>query len=978
MTDFVPNRSLCNEQWNTACVADEDCSGTLIHNTLNSEPGASRSRDRHQARPRSLLARFATRRRAVAAILCMWTATIGGFSAWYTLDRQHVMSDMAYIYAGACHDRDAINRRWNATHEGVCVSAAQGLKPAASPGALPHALGTGALAPPNPSALRTSPSSSDEPTLETGANSPHITSLKLLNPENAPDAWEEAALRSFEAGASESHTLLHENGTHQIRMMRPLYLENYCVRCHEHQGYQLGDVRGGVTLTVPIDSLWHAEARHTNLVTAALAGIWVLGILGIGLGAKAFQRVQWEQECTLDELRTSEHKIRAMFEQSRDAMLTLTPAPLRVTSANSAAVELFGCTSLESLLAAAPLSLSPERQPDGRLSSEKGLEAIDRAMREGSYFFEWTHTHREHGPLPTTVLLSRVGEGENVFLLATVRDVTAAKQAETRLEDQAALLRTVLDGIPDIITLQDAQHNIISHNKAGRDLIERAPDRFRGGTCYEIIGRDSPCSGCTMKTALATGKVASWQRFIPELQRWIRSIHIPILDKSGQSTMVVEQFQDITVQETALTELTGTVEKLESANQTLAEYNMLAESATRAKSEFLANMSHEIRTPMTAILGFAEMLLGEPSIDRAPPERVEAIRTIRRNGEYLLDLINDILDLSKIEAGRMEMERIDCPIIQLLSDVMSLMRVRADAKQLPVSIEYVSDIPELIRTDPLRLRQILINLVGNAIKFTETGAVRLVVQLVRSPRTPLLCVDVIDTGIGLTSEQQSRLFQPFSQADSSTTRKFGGTGLGLMISKRLAEMLGGDITVTSALGKGSCFRATFETGDLGGVKMIGAHCVSEGVVQAMPANPAANPIELTGRILLAEDGPDNQRLISFILKKAGADVTVVANGQLACDEALAAMANGNPFDIILMDMQMPVLDGYDATRRLRSAGYTHPIVALTAHAMEGDDAKCLAAGCDKYLTKPIDRAKFLAVLATIIRGNSTPRSLSGT
>jgi PAS domain S-box-containing protein len=908
----------------------------------------------------------------------MWTATIGGFSAWYTHDRQHVMSDMAYIYAGACHDKDAINRRWNATHEGVCVSAAEGLKPAALSSMLSRAQSAGSNVSTHATATHALPSGTDEPTFGPGTLPPHITSLKLLNPENAPDAWEEAALRSFETGAAEAHTLIHEHGTHQIRMMRPLYFDNYCVRCHEHQGYKLGDVRGGVTLTVPIDSLWHAEARHTNLVTAALASIWFLGVVAIGLGAKAFHRVHLEQERTLDELRTSEHKNRALFEQSRDAMLTLTPNPLQVTSANSAAVELFGFTSLESLLAAEPLSFSPERQPNGWLSSEKGLEAIDRAMREGSYYFEWTHTHREHGPLPTTVLLSRVGEGEHGFLLATVRDVTEAKLAETRLEEQAALLRTILDGIPDIITLQDTQHNIISHNKAGRDLIERAPDRFRGGTCYEIIGRDKPCTGCTMTTTLATGKVASWQRFIPELQRWIRSIHIPILDKSGQITMVVEQFQDITVQENALRELTGTVEKLESANQTLAEYNTLAESATRAKSEFLANMSHEIRTPMTAILGFAEVLLGEPGIELAPPERVEAIRTIRRNGEYLLDLINDILDLSKIEAGRFEVERIDCSIIQLLADVISLMRVRADAKQLPVSIEYVSDIPELIRTDPLRLRQILINLVGNAIKFTETGQIRLVVQLVRSPRTPLLCVDVIDTGIGLTHEQQSRLFQPFSQADSSTTRKFGGTGLGLMISKRLAEMLGGDIMVTSALGKGSCFRVTFETGDLAGVKMIGAHRVSEGMIQTLPAKPAAHPIKLAGRILLAEDGPDNQRLISFILKKAGADVTVVANGQLACDEALAAMANGNPFDIILMDMQMPVLDGYDATRQLRSAGYSHPIVALTAHAMEGDDAKCLAAGCDEYLTKPIDRVKFLTVLDAIVRGNSTPRSLSGT
>ena len=329
-------------------------------------------------------------------------------------------------------------------------------------------------------------------------------------------------------------------------------------------------------------------------------------------------------------------------------------------------------------------------------------------------------------------------------------------------------------------------------------------------------------------------------------------------------------------------------------------------------------MSHEIRTPMTAILGFSEVLLGEPGIERAPPERVEAFRTIRRNGEYLLELINDILDLSKIEAGRFDLERIDWSIVQILSDVVSLMRVRADAKQLPISIEYLGEIPEMIHTDPLRVRQILINLVGNAIKFTEVGGVRLVVQLVNPPHShTLLRVDVIDTGIGLTPEQLPRLFQPFSQADTSTTRKFGGTGLGLMISKRLAEMLGGDITVNSAPGSGSCFSVTFETGNLAGVKMIGARLVDEATVQSQPIGPATAQVNLACRILLAEDGPDNQRLISFILKKAGADVTVVGNGQLACEEMLAAVERGMPFDVILMDMQMPVMDGYDATRRLR-------------------------------------------------------------
>ncbi len=450
--------------------------------------------------------------------------------------------------------------------------------------------------------------------------------------------------------------------------------------------------------------------------------------------------------------------------------------------------------------------------------------------------------------------------------------------------------------------------------------------------------------------------------------------------QASEETYLQAVVRDITEQkhtEDALRDanekLQHTVDALESANRALEEFSEATEAANRAKSEFLANMSHEIRTPMTAILGFADVLCGEPGLDRAPPERIEAIETIRRNGNYLLKLINDILDLSKIEAGKLEVERTACSPVQVLEEVLALMRVRGDAKNIPLKLEYAGAIPEVIRCDPLRLKQILINLVGNAVKFTETGSVRMVARLLRPPAKPaLLQVEVIDTGIGLTEEQASRLFQPFSQADASTTRKFGGTGLGLTISKRLAEMLGGGITLHSEPGKGSTFSVTVKTGDLEGVRLLDGP--TEAAAPATPAPPVGNaapPVRLDGRILLAEDGPDNQRLIAFVLKKAGAEVTVAENGQIAHDEALAARARGEPFDLILMDMQMPVMDGYTATAKLRAAGYTGPIVALTAHAMAGDDTKCLAAGCDGYLTKPIDRAVFLPAVAERLKPSLT-------
>jgi signal transduction histidine kinase len=388
------------------------------------------------------------------------------------------------------------------------------------------------------------------------------------------------------------------------------------------------------------------------------------------------------------------------------------------------------------------------------------------------------------------------------------------------------------------------------------------------------------------------------------------------------------------------------------------------EAATKAKSQFLASMSHEIRTPMTAILGFADLLYSEGNISKAPRHRIAAIQTIKRNGEYLLGLINDILDLSKVEADKLDVERIRCSPVQVVVDVISLMQAKANEKGLSLEVEYADLIPETIYTDPTRLRQILINLVSNAVKFTESGSIRVVVRLVREDHDePALQVEITDTGIGMTEEQVGKLFRPFQQAETCTTRKHGGTGLGLAISKRLARLLGGTLLANSKPAKGSTFTVTIGTGSLKGVRLL--HNLTEAALDAQRVDRESSlgRKRLNCRVLLAEDGLDNQRLISFVLEKAGVRVSVADNGQIAVELALAARAEGEPYDVILMDMQMPIMDGYDATKKLRAEGYTGPIIAITAKAMTHDRQKCVDAGCDDYLSKPIDRAKFLSLVA---------------
>ncbi|MEM6750256.1 MAG: CHASE domain-containing protein [Planctomycetota bacterium] len=403
----------------------------------------------------------------------------------------------------------------------------------------------------------------------------------------------------------------------------------------------------------------------------------------------------------------------------------------------------------------------------------------------------------------------------------------------------------------------------------------------------------------------------------------------------------------------------------------LAEH---AQAASLAKSQFLANMSHEIRTPMTAILGYVDLLDpaagGELADD--PDQLAVALGTVRRNAQHMLTLINDILDVSKIEAGRMSVERIATSPVAIVQEAVTLMRPKAQAKGVGLGIHYDTPVPAQIVSDPTRLRQILVNLLGNAVKFTSEGGVTL--RIACDPTACLLRLRVEDTGIGMTPEQRDRIaeFEAFAQADDSMAREFGGTGLGLRISHALAEMLGGRLDVESEFGRGSAFTATVSTGDLQGVAMLDPEQAARPEnAEDAPVRAKTGEAPLAGlRVLLAEDGPDNQKLIGFHLRKAGAEVTLADNGRFAID-AVAARPSGEGFDVVVMDMQMPEVDGYTATRRLRSAGFVTPILALTAHAMAGDRRKCLDAGCDDYYTKPIDRDALIEACLAWASGTKT-------
>jgi signal transduction histidine kinase len=428
-------------------------------------------------------------------------------------------------------------------------------------------------------------------------------------------------------------------------------------------------------------------------------------------------------------------------------------------------------------------------------------------------------------------------------------------------------------------------------------------------------------------------------------------------------------------------ELTREIVDRQRVEEQLRKAKTDAEAATRAKSAFLANMSHEIRTPMTAILGYAELV--EELIDQCHDCPTESncerwsegrrhVATVRRNAEHLLGLINDILDLSRVEFGKMTIERQPCHLQAIVEDVASLMRVRLEEKGLTYATEYAGPVPEVICSDAGRLRQILVNLVGNAVKFTQAGGVRVIVRCVRDLAEPRVEFDVVDTGIGMAPEETARLFEPFTQADTSTTRRFGGSGLGLAIARNLAQLLGGEVSLVEAQPDvGARFRLSVPTGSLDGVRMLTGPQAAPAAKAPAPATPTLQGLS-GARVLLAEDGVDNQRLVAHLLRKAGAEVVTVENGRMAVDTAMEALKDGRSFDVILMDMHMPVLDGYAATRALRRRQYGGTIIALTAAAMQGDCDKCTAAGCDGYATKPVDRRGLIALVASHLKVTSQP------
>jgi len=600
------------------------------------------------------------------------------------------------------------------------------------------------------------------------------------------------------------------------------------------------------------------------------------------------------------------------------------------------------------------------------IAEGKPAKALSQANEYGNYAEDGWRVRKDSSRYFASVVLTALRDengGLQGFAKVT-RDSTEWMKAAAAVRESEARLRFLAEFVPQIVWTATPDGDLDYYNCHWYEYADTTLEQSRDSRWVSYVHIDDVArTWANWNHAVEAGKKFECElrllRASDQSYRWHLLRAEPMCDEGGKIIKwfgMATDVNDFKAAEARMEEANATLEaRVASRTAELEAAKKAAEAASHAKGEFLANISHEIRTPLSAVIGYADLLSGS---DRSPAERAEFVDIIRRNGEHLLDVINDLLDISKIEAGKMTVECIPFSPTNVLAEIESVGKVRAAERRIDFNIECRGPIPSEINGDPTRVRQILLNLVSNAVRFTEKGSVRVVVSANSDAKT--VRFDVIDTGIGLTSEQQASLFQPFTQADASTSRRFGGTGLGLSLCKRLVELLGGQLTVVSKPGEGSVF--SFQLNYKGGtVSQVGeASSIVKSRERCAPSKV---------RVLLAEDGVDNRRLVTIYLEDAGMFVECASNGRIAVDRIVASSERGEAYDVVLMDMQMPELDGYDATRELRARGFADlPVIAFTAHAMTGEREKCLGAGCDDVTNKPIDPVALVAIILDYVGG----------